>query len=119
MSEQVESSGRIEVAPSVLTSIARMTALKVDGVRRLTNPPAEVLRLFRRATRQDGMVLSQQDDGLVFDLYVLMDPHVNVMATSRKVQAAIVEAIDKMVGVPVAAVNIHVEDVVYVQGDTA
>ena len=119
MSEYKESNGRIEVAPNVLTSIARMTALKIEGVNKLTNPPAEVMRLFRRATRHDGMVLSQEAEGLVFDLYVLMDPHVNVMETSRKLQSAIVEAIDKMVGVTVAAVNIHVEDVVYVQGDTA
>jgi uncharacterized alkaline shock family protein YloU len=42
-----------------------------------------------------------------------MDPQVNIMATSRALQAAVVEAIDTMVGIPVRAVNVHVEDVVY------
>lgn len=119
MSESYESNGRIEVAPGVLTSIARLTALKVEGVRKLATPPAEVMSLFRRATRQDGIVLSQHDGNLVFDVYVFMDPHVSVMETSRRLQSAIMEAIDKMVGVPVDAVNVHVEDVLYVQGDTA
>ena len=119
MIEQYESKGRIEVAPSVLITIARLTALKVEGVRKFAAPPAEVLKLFRRATRQDGIVLSQHDGKLIFDVYVLLDPHVNVMDTSRQVQSAIKEAIDKMVGVPVEAINIHVEDVLYVQGDTA
>jgi uncharacterized alkaline shock family protein YloU len=48
-----------------------------------------------------------------------MDPHVNVRETSQKLQTAIIEAIDKMVGIPVDTVNIHVEDVVYNIGETA
>jgi uncharacterized alkaline shock family protein YloU len=48
-----------------------------------------------------------------------MDPHVNVLETSKQVQAAVVEAIDKMVGLPVVAVNVHVEDVVYALDETA
>jgi len=35
------------------------------------------------------------------------------METSHQLQEAVVEAIDTMVGVPVDAVNIHVEDVIY------
>jgi uncharacterized alkaline shock family protein YloU len=48
-----------------------------------------------------------------------MDPHVNVLKTSQLVQESVVEAIDKMVGLPVAAVNVHVEDVVYAIDETA
>jgi uncharacterized alkaline shock family protein YloU len=42
-----------------------------------------------------------------------------MLETSQKLQAAVVEAIDKMVGLPVAAVNVHVEDVVYALDETA
>lgn len=48
-----------------------------------------------------------------------MQPHVDIMKTSRDLQAAVAEAIDKMVGLPVEAVNVHVEDVIYAQGDAA
>ena len=46
-----------------------------------------------------------------------MDPHVNIMEASRGIQTAVSEAIDTMVGIPVEAVNVHVEDVVYTQGE--
>jgi len=48
-----------------------------------------------------------------------MDPHVNIMETSRKLQSAVVEAMNKMIGLEVQSVNIHVEDVVYEQGEAA
>jgi uncharacterized alkaline shock family protein YloU len=48
-----------------------------------------------------------------------MEPHVNILETSRKLQRAVVEAMDKMVGLAVSSVNIHVDDVVYSQGEAA
>jgi uncharacterized alkaline shock family protein YloU len=113
MEEQNHSSGRIEVAPEVLTTIARLTAIRVEGVTRLLPPPSEVSHLFRRATRQEGVVLHWSDDSLSFDIYVVMEPNVSLVETSRNLQRAIIEAIDTMVGIPVTAVNVHVEDVVY------
>lgn len=110
-----ESIGRIEVAPEVIMTIVRFVAQNVDGVAKMGNPPSD--RLFRRATKQDGVVLHYDEGKLVFDIYVLMDPHVNIMQASRKLQAAVVEAIDKIVGVPVEAVNIHVDDVFYEKRD--
>lgn len=105
-----ESLGRIEVAPEVLTMIARAAVEEVDGVSRLNPSPSDV-RLFRRAPRHDGILMTYDDGRLTFDIYVLMDPLTNLRATSRAVQTAVVEAIDKMIGLPVAAVNVHVEDV--------
>jgi uncharacterized alkaline shock family protein YloU len=48
-----------------------------------------------------------------------MAPNVDLRAASRAIQVAVIEAIDKMVGVPVDSVNVHVEDVVYTQDQTA
>jgi uncharacterized alkaline shock family protein YloU len=117
--DRKESFGRIEVAPEVLTTIARFAALGVDGVSRMGTVPADVARFFRRPARHDGVILEHSEGRLHFDIYVLMNPQVNVLEASRTIQAAVVEAIDKMVGLPVDAVNVHVEDVVYAQGEAA
>jgi uncharacterized alkaline shock family protein YloU len=117
--EHRESIGRIEIAPEVLTTIAHYTTLDVEGVNKLAPVPADVSRLFRRAVRHDGILLNYTEGKLLFDIYVFMNPHVNVLETSQKVQAAVVEAIDKMVGIPVDAVNVHVEDVLYALDETA
>jgi len=115
MNEERESIGRIEVAPDVLAMIAYFAAQRVEGVARMAPVPADAARLFRRHSRHDGIVLDLSDDQVRFDIYVIMNPDVNIMETSQKLQTAVVEAVDTMVGLPVTAVNVHVEDVIYVQ----
>jgi len=121
MSEQEvpESIGRIEVAPEVLTTIVHYTTLDVEGVNQMAAIPADMGRLFRRTSGRDGIILDYDDGIIRFEIYVLMDPHVNVLETSQKIQEAVVEAVDKMVGLSVETVNVHVEDVVYTLDETA
>ena len=119
MDNNQESIGRVEVAPEVLLTIVRQEVLGIPGVNRMAPIPAEVSYLFRRASRQEGVVLEYADNRLSFDVYVFMDPDVNLRDTSHAIQVAVIEAIDKMVGVPVDAVNVHVEDVIYAQGQIA
>jgi len=113
--QQTESLGRVEVAPEVLTTIAHFATTRMEGIRRMAAVPADVARLFRRSIQHDGILLNLSDDQVKFDIYVIMEPNINIMETSRTLQAAVVEAIDTMVGIPVNAVNVHVEDVIYAQ----
>ena len=117
MNEQRESMGRIEVAPEVLATIAQFAVLRVDGVSEMAPIPADMARMFRRATRQGGIVLDFQDNQLRFNIYVIMEPYANVLEASRQIQAAVKESIDTLVGLPVQSINVHVEDVVYGQGE--
>lgn len=117
MSEERESIGRIEVAPEVLATIAHFAALRVDGVSGMAQIPPHIARMFRRATRQDGIVLDLSDNQVKFSIYVIMEPQASVIEISRQVQSAVAESIDTLVGVSVDAVNVHVEDVFYTQGE--
>jgi uncharacterized alkaline shock family protein YloU len=119
MIEQTEPIGRIEVAPEVLTTIARYASLNVEGVLSLASTASGKGRPFRRGNPNDGILLQFNDDKLVFDIHVFMAPNVNLRETSKKLQNAVIEAMDTMVGLEVVAVNIHVEDVVYNQEDAA
>lgn len=106
-----ESKGRIEVAPEVIITIAQQVILKVDGVTQMSSPPSS--RFRRSSTRGDGIALHYEDDKLVFDVYVLLRSDMNLQETSRKIQTSLLESMDQMVGIPVEAINIHVEDVTY------
>ena len=121
MSEQEvpASIGRIEVAPEVITTIVHHTTLEVEGVNKMAPIPPDVSRLFRKSSGRDGIILHYLDGTLNFDIYVMMDPHVNVLETSQRVQEAVSEAIDKMVGLSVETINVHVEDVIYTLDETA
>jgi uncharacterized alkaline shock family protein YloU len=115
--EQQDSYGRIEVAPEVLATIAHFASIRVDGVSKMAAIPPDMARVFRRATKYDGGVLDFSDNKINFDIYVIMEPRVNIMEASRQIQTAVSEAIDTMVGLPVDAVNVHIEDVLYQQDE--
>lgn len=117
MSEGSQSIGRIEVAPEVLVTIARYAVQSIEGVQQMAQVPADIARLFQRGLRQDGVLLDLSENKVRFNIYVIMDPHVNLLEASRAIQAAVTEAIDMMVGVPVDAVNVFVEDVHYSKGE--
>ncbi|MEZ4519740.1 MAG: Asp23/Gls24 family envelope stress response protein [Chloroflexota bacterium] len=117
MSEQYESIGRIEVAPEVLVTIVRLAVQDVQGVMEMANPPSYILRQFQRGLRQEGVVLDLSENKVRFNIYVIMDPHVNLLEVSRAIQTAVTEAIDTMIGIPLDAVNVFVEDVHYTKDE--
>jgi uncharacterized alkaline shock family protein YloU len=104
--------GKTTIAPEVLITIARLTALSVPGVSRMCNDPPGVSRIFRRGFN-DGVRIEVQDDTVFADLYVILKHDVNIREVSRNIQQQVARAISEMVGMQVGSVNIHIEDIDY------
>jgi uncharacterized alkaline shock family protein YloU len=104
--------GKTTIAPEVLLTIARLTALEVPGVSRMSNVPGGVDRLFQRGYGE-GVQLNIRDDVVYADLFLVMNSGFNVRDVSRQVQRSIARAISEMVGMQVGRVNIHIEDIDY------
>lgn len=104
--------GRTTIAPEVLLTIARLSALGVPGVARMEPVPGGVDRLFKRGVH-DGVRLEVKNHAVTVDLYLVLEHDRNVRDVSRAVQGAVARAIQEMVGMDVLAVNIHIEDVAY------
>ena len=105
--------GKTTIAPNVLSTIIRLTALEVDGVSRLAQIPSSVNTLFSR-TREDGVQITVEEDGRVYaDLHLILTEKANIRETSKKVQEEVSRAISKMVGMDVGTINVHVEDIEY------
>ena len=109
MKEEQSIPGLVTVEPSVLEIIARLTALEVPGVVGIAE--REVDRLLGIAGR--SVTVEVRDDKVVADLHLIAGPDVSLLQLGRKVQYEVTRAIQKMLGMPVEAVNIHIEDVVY------
>jgi uncharacterized alkaline shock family protein YloU len=106
--------GKTTIAPEVLLSIARLSALSVPGVTRLSTTPTDVNQFFTRGTNE-GVHISV-DNGVVYsDIYVIINHDMNVREVCREIQAKVSRAISEMVGMEVGKVNIHVEDIDYSQ----
>jgi uncharacterized alkaline shock family protein YloU len=112
MADQQNTSGKTTIAPDVLLTIARLTALSVPGVRRLSAIPGGVNRFFRRGDNE-GVRIILEDNIVYIDLHVIIDKDKNVREVSRTIQEEVTRAISEMVGMEVGRVNIHIEDIDY------
>ena len=109
----METTGKTTIAPEVLLTIARLSALSVEGVNRLDNVPGGVNRLFNRGSSNEGVRINVEKNTVYVDLFVILEKDVNVREVSRNIQAQVTRAISEMVGMDVSRVNIHVEDIKY------
>lgn len=101
---------RTTIAPGVLVTIARETALSVPGVTGMAPVPGGVNRLFRRGLR-DGVQITVDQARASVDLYLVLGRESNVRQVSRAVQHEVARAIQEMVGMPVDRVDVHIEDI--------
>ncbi len=103
--------GAIRISPQVLATIVSLTTLTVAGVARLGNG-ARSVNFSRHAARQgDGVRVRVRDGAVTAEVYVVVDEGVSMQKVGNAVQKQVSEALDKMVGMPVAAVNVYIEDV--------
>jgi uncharacterized alkaline shock family protein YloU len=98
------------IAPSVLLTIARLTALGVPGVVRMAEVPGGVDRLFRRSGTE-GVRIEVEDDSVAVDLYLVLANETNAREVSRTVQFEVARAVEDMVGMQVKRIDIHIEDI--------
>lgn len=103
---------KVTVAPDVLLTIARLSALSVPGVARMSAVPGGVDRFFRPGAN-DGIRLEVHEQTVAIDLYLVVRPTPSVRDISRAVQAEVARAFRDSVGMNVAHVNVHIEDIVF------
>jgi uncharacterized alkaline shock family protein YloU len=110
MSKSLRPPGKTTIAPEVLVSIAKLTALSVPGVSKMANIPGGVNSLFNRG-ESDGVRIVVEDNTVYADLHLILHRDVNVREVSHTVQNRVARAVSEMVGMEIGKVNVHVEDV--------
>ncbi len=110
MTTSFSATGKTTIAPEVLTSIAKLTALSVEGVCRLASIPSDVNRFFNRNV-SEGIKINVDDGTVYADIYVILKQDFNVREISHNIQNKVSRAISEMVGMEVGKINIHVEDI--------
>ena len=112
MTESTHPPGKTTIAPEVLVTIARLTALSVPGVSRLATTPSEMERFFN-CSSSEGIKIAVENELFYADIYVILQSEVNVREVSRAIQSQVARAISEMVGMEVGKINVHVEDIDY------
>jgi len=106
--------GKTTIAPDVLTTIAKMTTLSIDGVSRMAYDAPNVNRIFHRKS-SNGVEIEIEDDTVFANLYVILENDVNIREVSRNIQHYVSRSIAEMVGMPVGRVNVHIVDIDYLE----
>ena len=109
------SSGRVTIAPDVLVTIARLATQSIKGVAELCHHigPGSIDRLTGRVAGGNGVQVAVVDDAVRVELFIVVEPDVNMRIVSEEIQEVVTRAIQDMVGMSVSAVNIHIQDVAY------
>lgn len=111
-SQSARAPGKTTIAPGVLVTIARLTALSIPGVVMMAPTPSSVDRFLRRGSGE-GVHVEVKDGVVSVDLYLILKKDTYVRDVCRKVQSEVARAIEDMVGMPVERIDIHVEDIHY------
>ncbi len=105
-------SGTVTIAPSVLATIVRMTALAQPGVSRLSpRTPSSLGRVLGGGAVAEGLRVEVFDDNSVsIDVHVIADPSVSLKELGESLQTKLARAMEHMVGMTVRAVNVFIDE---------
>ena len=103
--------GKIEVSPRAIVSIASHAVLNCYGVvgmasSTLRDGIAEILQV---ENYHRGVEVKLLDERIVIDLYVVMEYGTRLSEVSHNVMESVKFEVEKALGMPVAAVNVHVQ----------
>lgn len=103
--------GRVTIAPHALTGMISRTVLEIPGVARMAAvPPRRVSQMLTGSQARDGVIV-RVGTSVSADLFLVAQHDVNLLDLGTEVQAAVSNAIQEMVGMPVHEVNVYIQDV--------
>ena len=107
--------GVTRVANEVVAWIAVLTALQVEGVQAMYQATGQSLeRILRRSAAHRGAHVELRDDStLDIDLWVVMLSGHSVPKVGGEVQQRVADAVERMLGLDVGTINVHVSEVVF------
>ncbi|MDB5064745.1 MAG: hypothetical protein JWM18_1179 [Chloroflexi bacterium] len=110
---RTDSLGRIEVSPRVVASIAGHAANECYGIvgmaaRGLRDGIAERLN---RDNLHRGVEIEVGEGGIVIGLYVIAQYGTRISEVANNLMSAVKYAVERMLGLPVIAVNVNVQGI--------
>jgi uncharacterized alkaline shock family protein YloU len=102
--------GRITISSEAVAQIAGHAAAESYGVVGMVRR-GRVPRLLTRDRVTQGIAVRRSDDGLVIDLHVVVEYGLNLAEVAATVRSRVGYEVGRLTGLPVAAVEVHIEDV--------
>jgi uncharacterized alkaline shock family protein YloU len=101
----------ISISPNAIASVAARAALTSYGIVGMASK--NLMDGLANAIARDprhGVEVALIDDEIVVDLYIIIEYGTRIATVSTSVANTVQYQVEKSVGLPVVAVNVHVQD---------
>jgi uncharacterized alkaline shock family protein YloU len=102
--------GRISISSDAVAQIIGHTAAECYGVVGMS-ARGRVGRLLARDRTRQGIVVGGGSDGVAIDLYVVVEYGLNLAEVAATVRSRVAYEVERLTGLPVASVEVHIQDV--------
>jgi len=103
------SQGKVEIAPEVIEVMAGIAASEVDGLSSMRgNFASGMVERFGKRAHGKGVKVELTKDGILIDLYVVLQFGVSIPEVTQKLQTNIRQTIENMTALEITEINIHV-----------
>lgn len=104
--------GNIQVAPEVLEIIASIAATDIEGVASMRgNFSSGVAERLGKKVHGKGVKTELADDGLMIDIYCVVNYGVSIPQTALKIQEQVRQTLMNMTSLHTQEVNVHITGV--------
>jgi uncharacterized alkaline shock family protein YloU len=110
MPERQPSLGRIEVSPTAIASLVNEAVLTCYGV--VGTAPKDLATGIANVLSRDskrGIEVRIEGEQIIIDVYVIIEYGTRIVAVSHSVMNVVKFSVERALGIPVTAVNVHVE----------
>jgi uncharacterized alkaline shock family protein YloU len=107
--------GKIEVLPNAIHSIAVDATLTCYGVLGIASPHLRYGQaiLLAPEQRNQGVKVQIQEDHIIIDVYVALEYGLRISEIAHNIMSTVKFATEKMLGIPVAQVNVNVQGLIH------
>lgn len=105
--------GIVSISDQVLATIARDTALSVDGIVSMDDRYSHGISSVISDEDAEGVRASTKNGSVVIDLYICVKHGIRIPAVALQLQEAVKEDILKYTGITVAGVNVNVQQILF------
>ena len=97
--------GRITISSDAIAQIVAETARESYGVVGMKSP------LHKRLDRARGIRIGRDGDDITIELHVVVEYGLNLAEVASTIRNRIAYEVERMTGLPVRSVEVHIEDV--------
>ncbi len=105
--------GIVKISDEVIAVCAVNATLKTKGVANLSGGFSNALskNILGKELMSKGVKVSQSEEGVEIDVHITVKYHARIPAVAWDIQENVKNEVQSMTGLPVRAVNIHVQGV--------